>query len=189
MLPSVPDPGTFLPVFLAAQPKCNEPASFLPTPRGRWPRGFFHLKAFVWREFSARASNARFRAAAWVYRRQEGRSAQEATAGMETATLTVSPGLDVELRDGVVHLTLSRPEKRNALARELLAELETALTQIAADTAARVVVLGASGPVFCSRHDLNQMVGCSEAAYHELFDLCSRVMRHFRRLPQPRSAR
>jgi enoyl-CoA hydratase/carnithine racemase len=33
------------------------------------------------------------------------------------------------------------------------------------------------------------MVGCSEAAYHELFEMCSRVMNHFRRLPQPVIAR
>jgi enoyl-CoA hydratase/carnithine racemase len=108
---------------------------------------------------------------------------------MKTATATVTPGLEVETQEGVVHLTLNRPEKRNALSREMLGELETALTQLAADATGRVVVLGARGPVFCSGHDLGQMVGCSEAAYHELFELCSRVMYHFRRLPQPVIAR
>jgi enoyl-CoA hydratase/carnithine racemase len=108
---------------------------------------------------------------------------------METATATATPGLEVQTQDGVVHLTVNRPEKRNAISRETLFELETALTQIAADATARVVVLGARGPVFCSGHDLSQMVGCSEPAYHELFELCSRVMYHFRRLPQPVIAR
>jgi enoyl-CoA hydratase/carnithine racemase len=108
---------------------------------------------------------------------------------METAPATLPAGLEVEVREGVVYLTLNRPQKRNALSHELLAELDAALTQIGGNAEARVVVLGARGPVFCSGHDLGEMVGCTEAAYHELFELCSRVMHHFRRLPQPVIAR
>jgi enoyl-CoA hydratase/carnithine racemase len=108
---------------------------------------------------------------------------------MEPATSTAAPGLIVEVKDGVAYLTLNRPEKRNALSRELLAELEATLTQIAADPALRVVVLAAKGKVFCSGHDLSEMIGCSEDSYRELFTLCSRVMLQFRRLPQPVIAR
>src|SRR5262249_41057292 len=79
--------------------------------------------------------------------------------------------------------------KRNALSRELLLELEAAQQRLAADATVRVVVLAASGPVFSSGHDLNEMVGCTEHAYRELFTLCSRVMYQFRRLPQPVIAR
>jgi enoyl-CoA hydratase/carnithine racemase len=103
---------------------------------------------------------------------------------METTTLSAA-GLDVETRDGIVRLTLARPEKRNALSRDLLAHLEEVLATVAADESARVVVLGARGPVFCAGHDLGEMVGCSESAYHDLFALCSRVMLGLRRLPQP----
>jgi enoyl-CoA hydratase/carnithine racemase len=84
---------------------------------------------------------------------------------------------------------LNRPEKRNALSKELLHELDLELNKIAADPAARVVVMAARGPVFCSGHDLSEMVGCSEEAYGELFALCSRVMYGLRRLPQPVIAR
>jgi len=108
---------------------------------------------------------------------------------MEPATLPATTGLDVESTDGVVRLTLNRPEKRNALSRELLSQIETALAVIAADASARVVVLSARGPVFCSGHDLGEMVGCSESDYHALFALCSRVMLRLRRLPQPVIAR
>ncbi len=86
-----------------------------------------------------------------------------------------------------MHLTLNRPEKRNALSRALLGEMHEALTQIAAD--ARVVILAANGPAFCAGHDLGEMVGCSEGEYHELFALCSRVMQQLRHLPQPVIAR
>ena len=53
----------------------------------------------------------------------------------------------------------------------------------------RVVVIGSTGPVFCSGHDLAEMVGQTEAAYRELFSLCTRVMLGLRRLPQPVIAR
>ena len=95
----------------------------------------------------------------------------------------------VECDGGVVRLTLNRPEKRNALSHELLAQLELAVRKIAADSTARVVVLGSRGPVFSSGHDLAEMVGQTEAAYRELFDLCTRVMLGIRKLPQPVIAR
>jgi enoyl-CoA hydratase/carnithine racemase len=101
----------------------------------------------------------------------------------------MSDSLLVESEDGVVRLTLNRPEKRNALSFELLTELEGAIERIATDRRSRVVVLGARGPVFCSGHDLGQMIGRTEGEYRALFDLCSRVMLGLRRLPQPVIAR
>ncbi len=98
-------------------------------------------------------------------------------------------GLIIESDRGIVRLTLDRPEKRNALSFELLRSLESAIESIAADATARVVVLGSRGPVFCSGHDLAEMVGRSEEDYRELFALCSRVMLGLRRLPQPVIAR
>lgn len=89
----------------------------------------------------------------------------------------------------MARLTLSRPERRNALSRELLTALETTLATISADPAVRVVVLAAHGPVFCAGHDLGEMTNRSELEYHDLFTLCARVMLGLRRLPQPVIAR
>jgi enoyl-CoA hydratase/carnithine racemase len=94
-----------------------------------------------------------------------------------------------ESEGGIVRLTLNRPERRNALARELLARLEEAIGAIASDRSARAVVVAGSGPAFCSGHDLGEMIGRSEQDYRELFELCSRVMLGLRRLPQPVIAR
>jgi len=94
-----------------------------------------------------------------------------------------------ESRAGVVRLTLNRPQRRNALSRELLSRLEDSLGAIRSDPSARVVVLAGEGPVFSSGHDLAELVGCSEHEYRELFELCSRVMLGFRRLDQPVIAR
>lgn len=90
---------------------------------------------------------------------------------------------------GIVRLTIDRPEKRNALSHSLLIELDAALESLSNDARARVVVLGSTGSVFCSGHDLGEMLGRSKDDYHALFYLCSTVMHKLRRLPQPVIAR
>jgi methylglutaconyl-CoA hydratase len=59
--------------------------------------------------------------------------------------------------DGIVRLTLNRPQKRNALTRELLAELLARLKDVAARSDVRCLVLAATGPAFCAGMDLAQM--------------------------------
>jgi enoyl-CoA hydratase/carnithine racemase len=93
------------------------------------------------------------------------------------------------VQDTVATLTLNRPDRRNALSGELLAQLYAALNELAHDASVVVVVLAARGPVFCSGHDLSEMIGRSEEEYHRLFALCSDVMQGLRRLPQPVLAR
>lgn len=90
---------------------------------------------------------------------------------------------------GVTHLWLNRPERRHALSLELLKALEDAFEQIRTDGSVRVVVLGSSGKVFCSGHDLGEMRGKSAEEYRELFSTCARVMQRIRHLPQPVIAR
>jgi enoyl-CoA hydratase/carnithine racemase len=97
--------------------------------------------------------------------------------------------LKIEAQSGVVRVTLNRPERRNALSQAMLAELETAFEKIAADRSAKVLVLAAAGPVFCSGHDLSEMVGRSQEEYEAIFAQCTRVMQQIRRLPQPVIAR
>jgi enoyl-CoA hydratase/carnithine racemase len=94
-----------------------------------------------------------------------------------------------ESREGVLRLALNRPEKRNALSRDMLEALNSILSRTAQDRSVRIVVLSAHGPVFSAGHDLSEMQRGSEADYHSLFSLCSRVMQEFRRLPQPVIAR
>jgi enoyl-CoA hydratase/carnithine racemase len=94
-----------------------------------------------------------------------------------------------ERREGVVRLTLNRPERRNALSWELLTRLEQAIDSIATDQSARIVVIAGNGPAFSAGHDLAEMAGQSEPEYRSLFALCSRVMLGLRRLNQPVVAR
>ncbi len=108
---------------------------------------------------------------------------------MESAKNSGTSALLFEVKDHVAFLTLNRPEKRNALSRQLLTEFETLLAKIEPDPDIQVLVIGANGPVFCSGHDLSEMIGCSEQSYRELFSQCSNVMLSLRRLPQPVIAR
>ncbi len=59
-----------------------------------------------------------------------------------------------EVRDGIARITLNRPEKRNALDGELVAELKAVFSASAAEDACRVVLLTGAGTDFCSGADL-----------------------------------
>ncbi len=55
---------------------------------------------------------------------------------------------------GIARVALNRPDRRNALDQELLAELRDALRVSAADESVRVVVVTGTGKDFCSGMDL-----------------------------------
>ena len=91
---------------------------------------------------------------------------------------------------GVVRLTLSDPQRFNALGSEMLTQMQQALDEIAKDTKARVVVLAAQGKAFCAGHNLKDMAAHAELAYYQqLFSQCSRMMLSIQKLPVPVIAR
>ncbi|HKT17437.1 MAG TPA: enoyl-CoA hydratase [Stellaceae bacterium] len=92
--------------------------------------------------------------------------------------------------DGIAWLTLNRPAARNALSVALMSELETALDTLAADKAARVVVIGGAGPAFCAGHDLRELrANPGRQHYEAVFAQCARLMTRIVRLPKPVIAR
>jgi len=89
-------------------------------------------------------------------------------------------------RDGpAAVVTLNRPQRRNALSLELMLELIDCLDQIGRDGAIRSVILAAAGKVFCSGHDLGEMVGRDINEYRRIFDVCSELMMKIQSIPQP----
>jgi enoyl-CoA hydratase/carnithine racemase len=82
-------------------------------------------------------------------------------------------------------ITLNRPERRNALSLELMFELICCLDELAAEPNVRAVILGASGKVFSSGHDLSEMVGRTVTDYRRLFDVCTELMAKIQSIPQP----
>jgi methylglutaconyl-CoA hydratase len=71
------------------------------------------------------------------------------------------------MADGVARITLNRPDKRNALDAEIIAELRSALGEAAQDESARVVLLSGAGKDFCSGADLGALQRISEATVME----------------------
>lgn len=93
--------------------------------------------------------------------------------------------------EGVVTLTLNRPERFNPLGASMIAALQREIDQLADDDVARVVVLAGAGRGFSAGHDLKEMRAHAEDGHwqQELFDACNRMMLALTRLPQPVIAR
>lgn len=91
-----------------------------------------------------------------------------------------------ERADGVLRLTLNRPQARNALSIELMTALIEALGGAATDPEARIVVIAGAGPAFCAGHDLRELRDDPKReVYQRVFALCSELMLQIVRLPKP----
>jgi methylglutaconyl-CoA hydratase len=67
------------------------------------------------------------------------------------------PSVIVESTQAVTHVTLNRPNRRNAYDGQLIADLRTAFEQIEKDASIRVVILTGAGATFCAGADLQWM--------------------------------
>lgn len=81
----------------------------------------------------------------------------------------VAAELLYDVADGVATLTLNRPERRNALSWDLIAQLRARLAEAKDDAAVKVVVItGAGDKAFCAGADLGNMAdGASFLDLHE----------------------
>jgi isohexenylglutaconyl-CoA hydratase len=73
-------------------------------------------------------------------------------------SLPESEQLLLEQRAGVLHMTLQRPQARNAMTLEMVAALRAAILHAEADEAMRVVVLRGAGGHFCAGADLKELL-------------------------------
>jgi enoyl-CoA hydratase/carnithine racemase len=96
-----------------------------------------------------------------------------------------------DFTDGVLRLTLNDHQRRNALSVDMLSQITDELASAANNTSVRVIVLAASGPVFCAGHDLKEMTTArnqqdgGEAFFEQLFETCASVMQIIVRHPKP----
>jgi len=90
-----------------------------------------------------------------------------------------------ETEGPIAVVTLNRPQRRNALSLELMRELIACLDEIGRDRTLRAVILAAAGKVFCSGHDLSEMVDRDINDYRETFDVCCELMMRVQTIPQP----
>ncbi|MFZ0014336.1 MAG: enoyl-CoA hydratase [Acidimicrobiia bacterium] len=92
-------------------------------------------------------------------------------------------GVRVEVGDRIATITLSRPERRNALGLDMLRGLIEALESVPPQ--AGVVILAAEGKAFSAGHDMAEMIDRPDEYYTELFSTCVRMMQTVHALSQP----
>lgn len=99
------------------------------------------------------------------------------------------PSLIVEAEEGLVTITMNRPEKRNALSTAMMSELIAELRRAGERKEVRAVILAGNGPAFSAGHDLDELRGRELAFYRHEFDLCAQLMHAVQSIPQPVIAR
>lgn len=116
---------------------------------------------------------------------------EKQTAGRRIATIPGRELLESERCDGVLVLTLARPEARNSLSEAMLEALQSAIDVAARDPAVRAVVIGAKGTVFCAGHDLKELTAHradadgGRAFTKLLMHQCAKLMRSIVQCPKP----
>jgi len=92
---------------------------------------------------------------------------------------------------GLAVITLNRPAQRNCLSLSVLRTCRELLDEISRDNGIQVVILEATGPAFCSGHDLKELTAARQEAdggrafYAETMQLCSALMQDLVRCPKP----
>src|SRR5947207_15347092 len=91
------------------------------------------------------------------------------------------PGLRIERDEGVLRITLARPERRNAFDAALIAELTDAFSDVGD---ARAVVLAGDGPAFCAGADVEWQRSSIDLSFDEnvadamrLYRMCEAIDR------------
>lgn len=75
--------------------------------------------------------------------------------------------VEYHVKDRVGVITLNRPEKRNALSHELVADLKEAFVNAEKDDQVKVVILKANGEAFCAGADLAYLQQLQKFSYEQ----------------------
>lgn len=88
--------------------------------------------------------------------------------------------------EGIVTLSLNRPDAANALSAQLLYELKQALYEIKYNPAVRVVIItGVGEKAFCAGADLKERAGMDVNSVRKAVNLIRLVVNNIEALPQP----
>ena len=103
------------------------------------------------------------------------------------ATLAPVDGLDVQLTDGVLSVTINRPDSLNSLITPVITGLADAMESAATDPTVRVVRLGGAGRGFSSGAGISadDMSGSGGAPPDEIILEINRLIRAITTLPHP----
>jgi enoyl-CoA hydratase/carnithine racemase len=103
------------------------------------------------------------------------------------ATLAPVAGLDVTLTDGVLSVTINRPESLNSLTIPVITGIADAMERAATDPDVRVVRLGGAGRGFCSGAGISadDMSGSGGVPPDEIVLEINRLVRAIAAVPHP----
>lgn len=91
-----------------------------------------------------------------------------------------------DVHEGIVTITVNRPDKLNALNQAVIGELREAAARVTEDAAVRAVILtGSPGKAFVAGADIGELRACDTAAAQALSQAGSAVFRRFERCPKP----
>ncbi len=88
-----------------------------------------------------------------------------------------------EIRDDVAYVTLSRPEARNAMNRELLASLSQAVERLRSEVCVSFLVIQGAGGHFSGGADLRELSGSSPEQVREIAQLAVHTFNALEQLP------
>ncbi len=102
-----------------------------------------------------------------------------------------APPLLTQIKNGVLRLTLNRARVGNCLNLALLKQLTGEISTAGNDPAIRVIIIAASGSLFCSGHDLKEMTARrsdddgGREFFHTTLAACSALMQAIIQSPRP----
>ncbi|MEK1840481.1 MAG: enoyl-CoA hydratase-related protein [Pseudomonas sp.] len=102
-------------------------------------------------------------------------------------TLPVCQTLLLERHSGVLHITLNRPDSRNAMSLQMVAELRAVLAAVRDDRQVRALVIGGAGGHFCAGADIKDMANAraqGATAYRELNRAFGALLEETQHAPQ-----
>ncbi|MEO1264817.1 MAG: enoyl-CoA hydratase-related protein, partial [Pseudomonadota bacterium] len=104
---------------------------------------------------------------------------------------TTEPVLIDVAATGVATLTLNRPKARNALSLAMIGAMREAVAEVGGRADVSVIVIAASGPVFCAGHDLKELTARrgdgdrGRAFFAETMQRCAAMMMAIVTCPKP----
>jgi isohexenylglutaconyl-CoA hydratase len=93
----------------------------------------------------------------------------------------------LELHGGVLHITLNRPDSRNAMSLQMVSELRAVLASVREDRSVRALVLSGAGGHFCAGGDIKDMASARAQgadAYRELNRAFGALLEEAQHAPQ-----
>ena len=102
-------------------------------------------------------------------------------------SLPVCQTLLLEPHNGVLHITLNRPDSRNAMSLQMVDELRAVLAAVRDDRAVRALVISGAGGHFCAGGDIKDMANArarGPEAYRDLNRAFGALLQEVQHAPQ-----